>query len=105
MAKQSSCCCEGSSDAKKGNPDHRAELHRVNRIAGQLDGVRKMIEAGHYCPDILVQTKAIAAAIRSLEAAILERHLTNCVQDAFSKGAEAERTKKVEELVKVFRER
>ena len=42
-----------------------------------------MIEAQRYCPDILVQTRAIQSAIRSLERSLLERHIQHCVSQAF----------------------
>ena len=44
------------------HPNHRAEISRLKRIKGQLDGIERMIEEGRYCPDILVQTRAVTAA-------------------------------------------
>lgn len=83
-------------------PNHTAELNRINRIKGQLDGIKKMIEERKYCPDILTQTSAVRSAIASLEAAILEKHLHACVRDAFETdraGAE----EKIEELLTIFK--
>lgn len=86
------------------NPDHRAEILRINRIQGQLDGIKKMIESQRYCPEILTQTKAITSAIRALEAQILEKHLRHCVQNALAQNSD-ESAVKIEELVTLFLKR
>ena len=87
------------------HPDHRANLNRVRRIKGQMDGVERMIEEGRYCPEILVQTRAIASAIRGLEKQLLERHLHHCVAQAFTQPDESIRDEKVEELLDIFSRR
>lgn len=46
-------CHEGT------NPSHEKELPRLNRAVGQLDGIRKMIEARRYCPEILIDRKSV----------------------------------------------
>ena len=91
-------CCHPESD----HPDHSKHINRINRLAGQLDGVRKMIEERKYCPDILVQTRAVRAAIRSLEASILEAHLENCVKDAFQAEDSRKAEEKVNELIEIY---
>lgn len=64
-----------------------------------------MINEGRYCPDILVQTRAVSAAIRALETSLLERHINHCVQDAFMSDDETERESKVQELIEIFAKR
>ena len=86
-------------------PDHKAELHRLKRINGQIDGISRMIIENRYCPDILVQTRAVMSAMRSLEASLLERHLNHCVRSAFKSLDETESQAKVSELVEIFRSR
>ena len=84
------------------HPDHSKQLHRINRLIGQLEGVKRMIEERRYCPDILAQTRAVSSAVRSLEANILQGHLKNCVQSAFlSKKDYAD--EKIEELIDIFK--
>lgn len=78
-------------------------MPRLNRISGQVDGVRRMIDARRYCPDILTQLRAIRAAINSIEASILETHLDACVTDAFDSGDAAERAAKIAELKALYR--
>lgn len=62
--------------------DHSSELRRLSRIKGQVEGVERMIVENRYCPDIVIQIKAIRSALRSLEANIIEGHMRHCVKDA-----------------------
>ena len=63
--------CADQTVPVQSTPDHRAEISRIRRISGQLNGIENMILEGRYCPDILMQTKAISSALRSLEASLL----------------------------------
>ncbi|MBV71778.1 MAG: hypothetical protein CMH52_10605 [Myxococcales bacterium] len=87
------------------HPDHSANLNRVKRIRGQIDGIERMILDNRYCPDILNQTKAVGSAIRSLESSLLKRHLEHCVANAFEQSDEVERGKKINELLEIFSRR
>jgi DNA-binding FrmR family transcriptional regulator len=83
--------------------DHTKLLNRIKRIEGQLRGISSMIENKKYCIDILNQTKAIKSAIKSVEVIILEKHLSTCFQDAFTKDSSKEiREQKIEEIIKVL---
>lgn len=64
------------------HPDHSAQLARLKRIKGQIEGIQRMIEDRRYCPEILVQTSAARAALRSLEVTILREHVGHCVKHA-----------------------
>ncbi|MEZ4704812.1 MAG: metal-sensitive transcriptional regulator [Bdellovibrionota bacterium] len=89
------------------HPEHRNQLKQLNRIIGQLQGVKKMIEEGRYCMDILMQAKAAESSLRSLERKILDTHLHGCVYQAFSQPlSQTEAEKKIEEIssfLKTFR--
>ena len=85
------------------NPDHSAQVKRLNRIEGQVSGIGKMIVERRYCPDILVQTKAVKSAIVALEAEILREHMEHCVQEAFESGDDAERAIKIDEIINLFK--
>jgi len=61
-------------------------LKRLNYIEGHLSGIRKMIEEGQYCVDILKQTYAVRKAIEKLEALLLEGHLESCVPQAMAEN-------------------
>ncbi len=85
------------------HPSHGADLPRLNRIAGQVAGVKKMIEENRYCPDILTQLRAIRSALRGLEANILERHLSHClITSADEKDPNAVKAQ-IEELKELFK--
>lgn len=85
------------------HPDHSAELKRINRMIGQLQGVKKMIEDGVYCPEILIQTKAVGSALKSLEVELLRAHVGHCVKNARSN--ESAMNDKLSELVDIFKTR
>ena len=82
------------------HPSHGEHLPRLNRIAGQIEGVKKMIIERRYCPDILTQLHAIRSAVRNLEIQIFDSHLSCCVTETFqSKGQEKQKQKqKIEEI-------
>ena len=94
-----------TSSCSSSGPSHKADLHRLKRIIGQIEGIGRMIEEGRYCPDILIQTKAVTSAVRSLEASLLERHLNHCVRSAFQSEDESESQAKLSELMEIFRSR
>lgn len=85
------------------HPDHQKQIKRINRIQGQLNGVRNMIEEQRYCPDILNQLKAVKSAIVSLQAEVLKTHLDHCVTEAMTSKNKAKKEKKIKELVELFK--
>jgi len=90
-------CCD-----KTSFPDHSSEIKRLNRISGQVEGVKKMIEEHRYCPDIMIQLKAISSAVKSVEGIILKSHLESCVKDVFKENDKVQQDKKIEELLTLF---
>lgn len=84
------------------HPNHGAALVRINRAVGQMKGVSSMIEERRYCVDILTQLKAAQAALKSIEADILERHIHSCIRDAFASKNEKDRESKIQELIKLM---
>lgn len=85
------------------NPSHQEELKKLNRIAGQIEGIRRMIGEGRYCPDILTQLRAVRAAIRTVEASVLETHLQHCVSDALTGGNRKKSSERIDELIDIFK--
>mgnify|MGYP004633590379 FL=1 len=72
------CCC--SQRKKERAPEELARLiHRLNRIEGQIRGIRGMVEDGAYCPDILVQSAAVNAAVNAFNKELLASHIRTCV--------------------------
>ena len=82
---------------------HEEEMIRLNRIAGQIRGVQKMIHDERYCIDILTQISSIQGAIKAVGENILERHLNGCVKTSFSTGNQEDRKKKVDEVIEVLK--
>ncbi|MFV0625779.1 MAG: metal-sensitive transcriptional regulator [Alphaproteobacteria bacterium] len=91
MKKEEDSCCHSIE-----YPSHQKEISRLNRAIGQMEGVKKMIENRRYCPEILIQLKAIRSAIKSVESNILKAHLESCVAHSFEN--EADRTQKINEI-------
>lgn len=75
---------------------------RLHRIAGQVEGVARMIEDDRYCVDILLQLASARAALGQAGALVLRSHVDTCVSDAMTHGSAPQRKKKIEELMNVF---
>lgn len=82
---------------------HEEEIVRLNRIAGQVRGIQKMIHDERYCVDILTQISSIQGAIKAVGENILERHLNGCVKQSFASGDQEDRKKKVDEVIEVLK--
>lgn len=80
--------------------NHKDQITRMNRIAGQVAGIKRMIEEERYCLDILLQLRAVRAAVKKVEGNILKRHMQHCVAEALGESPEAQQ--KVAELLKLF---
>ncbi len=61
-------------------------IKRMNKIIGQLNGVRKMIEQDRDCPDVLLQIASARSALGKLGLMITEDHMEHCISDSFQKG-------------------
>ena len=88
---------------KSTHPNHEDKIKRLNRIAGQLQGIIKMIENKKYCVDILQQTRAITAAIKSVEQLILKDHMDSCVSSAMKSKSKKDQNKKIDEVLKLIK--
>jgi CsoR family transcriptional regulator, copper-sensing transcriptional repressor len=77
-------------------------LTRLNRIAGQVRGVGRMVESDRYCIDIITQIQAIKAALKRVEDEVLKDHVAHCVEGAIESGNVREQRKKLAELLRVL---
>ena len=75
---------------------NKEQIPRLNRAIGQLEGIKKMIEDKRYCPDIIIQLKAVRSAIKRIESNILKTHLEECVASSFSDKKDAR--EKIDEI-------
>ena len=73
-------------------------INRLNRIEGQVRGIRGMIEKDAYCADVLVQSAAVNAAINSFNKDLLSRHIHSCVVRDIKNGDE----EVIDELMKLI---
>lgn len=80
--------CKNYKETPRGEEELRALISRVNRIKGQVEGIRAMLEENRYCGDILIQISAAESALRSLSYLIFEDHLGTCVSEKIRSGDE-----------------
>ena len=95
------CCCDttGKRHKERSSEEYTKLMNRLNRIEGQIGGVKKMLERGAYCPDILVQVMAINSALNGFSKELLSNHVKTCVVDDIKDGRE----EAVDELVELLR--
>ena len=87
----------------KAYPSHKKTLDGLKRIEGQVRGIARMVEDKRYCVDILTQLSAVSSAVGSVQDTILERHLDTCVTKAFVGESKIEKTKKIDEVIKLLK--
>ena len=94
----SNCCCQ-----KKVRSDKEIKdlMNRLNRIEGQIRGIKRMLEEDAYCIDIINQVSAANCALNSFTKVILANHIKSCVAEDVKEGSE----EKLDELVKTLQKR
>ena len=84
---------------KKREVDESRDLiNRLNRIEGQVRGIKSMVESDAYCPDVLIQVSAVNAALNSFNKVLLGNHIKTCVTNDIKAGHD----ETVDELVNVL---
>ena len=66
--------------------EYKKLINRLNRISGQINGIKKMVENDAYCTDILIQVAAVNAALNSFNKELLGEHIRTCVADNIKNG-------------------
>ena len=86
-SKKSHCdaCCTCKTKERT-EEEYKALIHRLNRIEGQIRGIRTMIEKNAYCTDILIQSSAVTAAMNSFNKVLLADHIRTCVAENIRNG-------------------
>lgn len=87
------CCCNRKTERTE--KEYKDLIHRLNRIEGQIRGIRGMVEKDCYCADILTQVAAVNAALNSFNKVLLANHIKGCVTRDIKAGKE----QTVDELV------
>ncbi|ASQ46970.1 metal-sensitive transcriptional regulator [Legionella clemsonensis] len=83
-------------------PAHTKELSRINRVLGQLEGIKRMIQDKRYCVDILTQVRASRNALKTIELSILETHLGHCLAKAYQLNDEQKKAKQLREIINLL---
>jgi len=78
------CVCH--KQKHRSEEEHKKMLHRLNRIEGQVRGVKRMVEEDAYCVDILTQVSAIQAALKAFSTELLSDHIKTCVAEDIMEG-------------------
>lgn len=78
-------CCKHKKNPRS-EEDIKGIVNRLNRIEGQIGGIRKMVEDNRYCPDIITQVSAVQASLNSLTKEIMAAHIKSCVVDDIKAG-------------------
>ncbi len=82
---QEGCCFH-----QKGTPRKEQELkqlkNRLSRMAGQLNGIGKMLDENRYCGDVLIQVAAVQSALQAFAYQVLREHMETCVVEEIRKG-------------------
>ncbi len=94
--KENKCC---NKKTYRGEEEKKIINNRINRIEGQLKGIKKMIQDDAYCNDVLVQLSAIENSVKSLSNHILENHLYTCV----SRDLENGKPEIIDEVINLFK--
>lgn len=84
------------------HPCYESQLPGLNRIEGQIKGIKKMIENRRYCVDILTQLKAVKAALHKVEQEVLKTHMEHCLMHAVASKDERAIQEKLDELMKLL---
>lgn len=91
------CCCHHRT--KERTPEEYKDLiNRLSRIEGQIRGLKRMVEEGAYCPDILTQSAAAGSALNSFNRVLMANHIRTCVADDIREGND----ETIDELLKTL---
>ena len=80
------CCCKKTK--QRSEEEYKSLIHWLNRIEGQIRGIRGMVERSAYCPDILIQSAAVTAAMNAFNRELLSNHIRTCVVKDIQAGNE-----------------
>ena len=100
MEENKECCHTKKERSEK---EYKDLVNRLNRIEGQIRGIKRMVESDTYCTDILIQVSAVNAALNSFNKVLLANHIRTCVADDIKAGKEETIDELVVTLQKLMR--
>ena len=96
MGEEKECCCHKTKE--RSEKEYKDLLNRLNRIEGQVRGIKGMVEKDAYCTDILIQVAAVNAALNSFNKVLLANHMKTCITQDIREGKE----ESMEELLAIL---
>jgi CsoR family transcriptional regulator, copper-sensing transcriptional repressor len=100
------CACETAGEGRKAvgvDPVLKeANRKRLNRIAGQIRGLQKMVEEDRYCADIIGQIASVQEALRGVARNLMRNHLHHCAAKALKSGRKEETEAMYNELLELI---
>ncbi|SHK93115.1 metal-sensing transcriptional repressor [Hespellia stercorisuis] len=85
MNEKKECGCK---QKHRDSDEYTKLIHRLNRIEGQVRGIKAMVEDERYCVDILTQVSAVQSALNAFNRELLSNHIKTCVVDDIKAGSE-----------------
>ncbi len=83
---------------ERSEKEYKDLIHRLNRVEGQIRGIKNMVEQDAYCTEILVQVAAASAALNSFTKVLLANHIKTCVSEDIRQGKD----ETIDELVSLI---
>jgi DNA-binding FrmR family transcriptional regulator len=83
---------------ERSQKEYKDLIHRLNRVEGQIRGIKNMVEQDAYCTEILVQVAAASAALNSFTKVLLANHIKTCVAEDIRQGKD----ETIDELVSLI---
>lgn len=96
MESKKSCCCQKKT--MRSDEEQKKLINRLNRIEGQIRGIKLMVENNAYCTDILVQSAAVNAAVNAFNKVLISNHIKGCVV----RDIKQEKYEVIDELVEIL---
>ena len=95
--------CNCHKTKERSEKEYKDLIHRLNRIEGQIRGIKGMVERDAYCTDILTQVAAVNAARCSFNTVLLANHIRTCVAEDIRSGKDETIDELVTTLQKLMR--
>lgn len=114
MAEKKCCHCheraeeniEGAMSGRtkvRTDKEYKDLINRLNRIEGQIRGIKGMLEKDAYCPDVLTQVAATKCALNSFSKVLLANHIKSCVKEDIKEGNDETLDELVETIQKLMK--
>ena len=95
--------CQCHKTKERSEEERKKLMNRLNRIEGQIRGLKRMLESDAYCPDILTQAAAANAALNAFNRELLSEHIRTCVVHDIREGKDETVDELVDTIYKLMR--